>query len=220
MLSADLPTSSRPLVSYSFALNYHFGRLDPVGVQLHQEGLPMNPPSLRAWLAVVLAGSALLFFVGIYLERNVTTSQAPPAIAPSTQPEATHAEGGSEEGGEAAPSEAPVASLGEAGETAEQHAAEARPFGLDLESPLLVGAAIAISLLLAVAVVRTTAPRVLVAILLFAALFALFDLLEVSYQLTASRPGLAVIAGLLVALLAIAALIAIVLLNRSRATTV
>ena len=37
----------------------------------------MNPQSLRAWLAVVLAGSALLFFVGIYLERNVTTSRRP-----------------------------------------------------------------------------------------------------------------------------------------------
>ena len=60
----------------------------------------------------------------------------------------------------------------------------------------------------------------LVAILVVAVLFALFDLLEVSYQLTASRPGLAVVAGLLVVLHAIAALIAMVLLNRTRATTV
>ena len=28
---ADLPTSARPLVNYSFALNYHWGGLNPVG---------------------------------------------------------------------------------------------------------------------------------------------------------------------------------------------
>jgi hypothetical protein len=185
----------------------------------------MDRLSLRAWLAVVLAGSALLFFAGIYLERSVVTPAVPAAVAPSNQPGASHAEGEAGESGEAGEageaghSEAPVAPTGEAGETAEQHAAEARPFGIDLESPFLVGAAIVISLLLGVAVIRTTTPLVPLVIVLFAAVFAAFDLIEVSYQLGASRAGLAVIAGLLIALHVVAGLIALALLSRRRMAT-
>jgi hypothetical protein len=152
--------------------------------------------SLRAWLSLLLATSALLFFVGIYLERGATAAETPTALVPSSQPVASPAERGSETG-EAGHSEVPAASVGGAGETVTEHATEARPFGIDVESPILVGAAIVISLLLAAAVLRSTNPVVPIAIIGFAVLFGLFDALEVSHQVGASRGGLAVIAATL-----------------------
>jgi hypothetical protein len=175
----------------------------------------MDRLSLRAWLATLLVGSALLFFVGIYLERGGSAPERPVASAPSSQPEASNGEGGGE-GAEAGHSDAPAASAGATGETAGEHAAEARPFGIDVESPLLVDSVIVISLLLALAVLRTTTPFVPVAIVGFAVIFALFDALEVSFQLGASRPGLALIAALLIALHVVTGLIALRLVRRQR----
>ena len=161
--------------------------------------------SLRAWLAGLLVISAALFFVGIYLERGVTSEAPPVAVQPSPS---VHVDGEGGEAGEAGRSEAPVGSGGGAGETPAEHAAESWPFGIDLEAPLLVGGAIIVSLLLAVAVLRTTAPIVLVAVVGFALLFAVLDLVEMSHQLGASRTGLAAIAITLLALHALAAAIA------------
>lgn len=103
----------------------------------------------------------------------------------------------------------PAGSSGETGETAEERAAEARPFGLDLESPLFVGGAIVISLLLAAAVLRSTATSVSAAVAAFAGLFAAFDALELRSQLAASRTSLALIAALLLVLHVVAGLIAL-----------
>ena len=169
--------------------------------------------SPRAWLATLLVASALLFFAGIYLERGTTATETPVATVPSGHPEASPAEGGGE-AGEAGHSDAPAASAGGAGETDAEHAAEARPFGIDLESPFLVGGAIVISLVLALAVLRIKNPLVPVAIVGFALLFMLFDLLEVSHQLGASRSGLVLIAGLLAALHLVTALLALRLVPR------
>lgn len=176
----------------------------------------MDRLSLRAWLAVLLVGSALLFFVGIYLEREVSAPERPVATTPSSQPDASQAEGAGE-GAEAGHSDAPVASVEAAGETAGEHAAEARPFGIDVESPLLVGAVIVISLVLALAVLRISTPLVPVSIAVFAAIFALFDALEVSFQLATSRSGLALIAVVLIALHVVTGLIALRLVRRQRA---
>lgn len=170
--------------------------------------------SLRAWLAVLLVASALLFFAGIYLERGTTATEVPATVVPSSQPEASPTEGGGE-AGEAGHSEAPAASAGAAGETATEHAAEARPFGIDLESPILVGSAIVISLVLAFAVLRTTSPLVPMAIAGFALLFVVFDLLEISHQVGASRGDLALIATILAVLHVITALLAVRLVRRS-----
>ena len=175
----------------------------------------MDRLSLRAWLAMLLVGSALLFFVGINLERGVSAPERPVASAPSSQPEPPNAAGVAE-GAEAGHSDAPAASAEAAGETAGEHAAEARPFGIDVESPLLVGGVIVISLLLALAVLRTTTPFVPVAILGFAVIFALFDALEVSFQVGASRTGLALIAALLIPLHVVTGLIALRLVWRPR----
>jgi hypothetical protein len=167
--------------------------------------------SLRAWLALLLVGSAVLFSVGIYFERAAATSGAPVAVAPSSQPAASQpAEGAGGEAGEAGHSAQPAASSGEAaGETTAEHNAEARPFGIDLESPLLVGTAIAVSLLLALAVLRMTTALVPLAIVGVAVVFAVFDLLEVIHQVGASRAGLAFIAVVLVVIHAAAGLIAL-----------
>jgi hypothetical protein len=170
--------------------------------------------SLRAWLAILLVASAVLFFAGIYLDRGTTPTEAPAAVVPSSQPEVSPAEGGGE-AGEAGHSEAP-ASAEAAGETATEHAAEARPFGIDLESPILVGGAIVISLVLAFAILRTTSPLVLMTIIGFALLFTLFDVLEVSHQLGASRSELAVIAAILAALHIATALLALRLVRQTQ----
>lgn len=161
---------------------------------------------------MLLVGSALLFFVGIYLERGDVAVEPLAASAPSSPPEVSPAE----DGGEAGHSDGPAASAETPGETVEQHAGEARPFGIDLESPLPVGAAIVISLLLAGAVLLVKAPIVSVTIVVFALIFAAFDLLEVSHQLGSSRPGLALIAVVLVVLHVVLGLIALRLLGRRR----
>ena len=167
--------------------------------------------SLRAWLAGLLVISAALFAVGIYLERGVGTSSEPAA----TQPEpSAHVEGAGGEAGEAAPTTAPA----ESGETPAEHAAESWPFGIDLESPFLVGGAIVVSLVLAFAVLRSASPIVPVAIVGFSILFAVLDLLELSHQLGASRTGLAALAVLLAVLHVAAALIAARLVMNARRT--
>lgn len=171
--------------------------------------------SLRAWLAFLLVASALLFFAGIYLERGTTATETPVTVVPSSQPEASPVEGGGE-AAEAGHSEAPVASAGEAAESATEHAGEARPFGIDLESPLLVGSAIVVSLVLAFAVIRMTNPLVPMAIIGFALLFTLFDVLEVTHQLGVSRTGLAFIATILAVLHVVIGLLAIRLLKQTR----
>lgn len=157
--------------------------------------------SLRAWLAGLLVITAALFAVGIYLERGVSASPEPAVIQP--EPSA-HVEGAGGEAGEAAPTTAPA----ESGETPAEHAAESWPLGVDLESPLLVGGAILVSLALALAVLRSVNPIVPMAIVGFSILFAALDLLELSHQLGASRTGLAALAVLLAVLHVVAAVIA------------
>ena len=179
--------------------------------------------SMRAMLAVLLAGSALLFFIGIYLERGAATSTEPAvAKASAAPPSAAPVEGSGGEAGEAGHS--PTASAGAAaatagegtGETAGEHAAETWPLGLNLEAPPLVGGVILVSLTLAVAVVVTTSPIVSVAIVGFAALFGLFDLLEVVHQAGRNQPGLVAIAVVLLVAHTAAGLIALRILAKRR----
>jgi hypothetical protein len=142
--------------------------------------------SVRAWLAVLLVGSAMLFFVGIYIERGATTPSAPAALAPSSQPVASQpAEGGAGEAGEAGHSAEPSA-LAEvaSAETAAERDAEWRPFGIDLESPLPVGAAIVASLVLAVAILVMASQLVPLAVVGFALLFAASTCSRSSIRLT------------------------------------
>jgi hypothetical protein len=168
--------------------------------------------SLRAKLALLLAGSAILFFVGIYLERGAIVPTSSAAVEPSTQPASSQpAEGTSSEAGEAGHTAAAASSptAEGPGETAGEHAAETWPLGIDLEAPVLVGGVIVVSLALALAVVRTPGPLVPLAIAGFAVLFAVFDLLEVVHQVGQTRIGLAALAVVVLALHAAAGLVAL-----------
>jgi hypothetical protein len=165
--------------------------------------------SLRAWLPGLLVITAALFAVGIYLERGVIASPEPAVVQP--EPSA-RVEGSGGEAGEAAPTNAPAGS----GETTAEHAAESWPLGIDLESPLLIGGAIVVSLALAFAVLRSVNPIIPMAIVGFSILFAVLDLLELSHQLGASRTGLAALAVLLAVLHIAAALIAARLVMNDR----
>jgi hypothetical protein len=159
--------------------------------------------SVRAVLALLLAGSAILFFVGISLERSTIVPASPAAVEPSAQPaSAPPAEGAGGEAGEAGHSAAVAATATTEGpdETAGEHAAETWPLGIDLEAPLLVGGVILVSLALAVAVVRTAGPLVPLAIAGFAVVFALFDLVEVIHQVGQTRTNVAAIAVVVFAL--------------------
>jgi len=172
--------------------------------------------SLRAMLALLLAGCAILFFVGIYLERGATASTAPSVVQASAAP----VEGSGGEAGQAGHSPAATAATsGEStGETAGEHATETWPLGLDLEAPLLVGGVIVVSLVLAVAVVTATSPLVPMAVVGFAVLVGLFDLLEVVHQVGRGQTGLVAIALVLLAAHVAAGLIALrLLVNRNRA---
>ena len=174
--------------------------------------------SPRAMLALLLAGSALLFFVGIYLERGALASIAPVVVQPSAEPAASApVEGASGEAGEVGHSPAAAApAAGEStGETAGEHATETWPLGLDLEAPPLVGGVIVVSIVLAVTIVATTSLIAPLAIVGFAVLFGLFDLLEVAHQVGRNQIGLAAIALVLLAAHAAAGRIALRLL-RSR----
>jgi hypothetical protein len=171
--------------------------------------------SLRAVLAALLVLSAALFAVGIVIERNAATTETHPGPVASA----------SSEGGHSEPGEGSTSGEGiTAGEGAEHQAASAAPeaslvsepgesdamiLGVDLESPLFVGAAVLLSLGLAFAVLRTRNPVVPWAIAAFAVVFGLLDLREASHQLDEGRPGIATVAIILVAVHAAMALIAI-----------
>lgn len=171
--------------------------------------------SLRAWLALLLVGSTILFFVGISLERGALAGE--PALSSNQLVASQPAEGAGGDGGEAGHSPAAAESGGEvAGETAAGRDAEFKPFGIDLEAPLLVGAAIVGSLGLALLVAVTTSLLVPLAIVGFAVVFAVLDLLEVVHQLGLSHATLVGIAVVLVVAHIVVGLLAARLLTTGR----
>jgi hypothetical protein len=171
--------------------------------------------SVRAWLAILLVSSAVLFFIGTTIERGTVTSSTPEGAAPSNQPVASQsAEGGSGEAGEIGHSAAPAASSEATGETAPEVSAEWRPLGIDLESPLPVGGAILASLVLALAILRLRSSLVPLAVIGFALVFAVFDVLEIVHQVDVARPSLVAIASTLLAIHVVAILLSIRLLGR------
>jgi hypothetical protein len=85
-----------------------------------------------------------------------------------------------------------------------------------LKHRFLLGGVILVSLVLAIAVVITTSPLVPMAIVGFAVLFGLFDLLEVVHQVARGQTGLVAIALVLLAAHTAAGLIALRLMaNRN-----
>ena len=155
---------------------------------------------LRAAMATLLVASALLFLVGIFIERGGGSAATPhveasPPAAASTTP---HVEGSGETGGEAGESHARGATAETAGESAahsESGGSEAI-LGIDPEAPALVALAIIVSLLAAFLVWRDGRRLVIAAALVVALGFAALDLLEVSHQAREGTALLVIVAGL------------------------
>ncbi len=150
----------------------------------------------RILIALLLAASGLLFFVGTRIEAHTG----------GRQEQGGHVEHPAESGGGHEQSEGGAPSHVE-GETTSEPTAEAghsesseKVLGLNLESLPFAIAVTAISILLAVLVAFTASRAVIVAVVGISAGAAVFDVLEVVHQLDQSKPSLAVVAALVLAL--------------------
>ena len=174
---------------------------------------------LNRWLALLIVVSAGLFAVGAAIERN-KSGESGHKEAQSAQSSAsesgseTHTGGGGESsyegGGGAAHSESSgkASSTETAGETHSE--SSEKIFGINPESTGLVIAAIVAAVLLAVAVWFSPFSVVLLALIAFGLVFAVFDVRELVHQVNESRAGLVVIASVLALIhLAVAAIAAV-----------
>ncbi len=152
---------------------------------------------LKVAVAGALLLAAALFAVGTALERSGGDVHAQPAME---MPHEEGAEGHAEEG---AGSE-------------ETDGSDERVLGIDLESPPLVALGVAISALLAAAVILIRSVAALGIAVAFAVTFAVFDVAEVVHQLGENRGGLAALAALIAVLHAAAAGAGLVVLGRAR----
>jgi hypothetical protein len=148
----------------------------------------------RRVLPLALLAATALFVLGVSLEPGEDGHHDEGAAAAVERAEGERAE--SEAGAEA----------GERPDSDE--ASEERVLGLDLESPLLVGAAVVVSLGLAVVAWSRSERRWFVVIAVVAAGFTVLDVAEIVHQLDEDRGGLAALAGSVAALHALAAVLA------------
>ena len=157
---------------------------------------------LRAAMATLLVASALLFGLGILIERGTGSPGTPhvEATNPPAQSAAPHVEGSSEAGeaGESPAAEASVTTA-EAGESPGVHTETTNTesiLGIDPEAPPLVALAIILSLLAAFLVWRDGRRIIVIGAILVALAFAALDVLEVSHQIREGTTLVAIIAGL------------------------
>jgi hypothetical protein len=145
----------------------------------------------RGLLAALLIASAVLFAIGVALEKSAESDE-PSAVSAETSEsgEAPHseAEEGNSEEGEVEAAEGAESTHSESKETL---------LGIDIESPLAVGAGVVLSIALAAFALRSNKKTVLVVIALFALGFALLDGKELFHQLDENRTSLAVLAGVI-----------------------
>jgi hypothetical protein len=193
---------------------------------------PGRPIGLARLGGAVLVVATALFVVGAFAERSqhhesgeaiamegVTTTRASAttvraqAVTTAKAGAGEAAEGGTEapvtgeaaEGGTEAPhaSAAPASSSATNSESTEGAAAEYRPLGVDLERTGLIITAAAVSILVAVLVVRWPRRTTLLVATALAVAFTIIEVVEVGHQADVSRWGLLTLAAL--ALLAHAA---------------
>ena len=157
---------------------------------------------MRAAMATLLVASALLFGIGILIERGAGSAVTPhlEATSPPAASTAPHVEGSGESGeaGASPAAEAPT-TTGEAGESPGAHNETTSTeliLGIDPEAPALVGLAIILSLLAAFLVWREGRRIVVIGAIVIALGFAALDLLEVSHQVREGTMLVAIIAGL------------------------
>jgi hypothetical protein len=152
-------------------------------------------------IAVLLIVAAGLFVIGVAAEDDADTHSDEGTAQAGEHDEAT-------ESAEAIEAEAAERSTSEA-ERSESDGDDERLLGIDIESPVLVTAAVVASLLLAGLVWRRRDRRLLLVIAVVAAGFAVLDAAEVAHQLDEDHTGLALLAGLIAALHAAAAALAL-----------
>jgi hypothetical protein len=158
----------------------------------------------RRAIAVSLVAAAALFVVGVRAEGDEGDHTDEPTSEAS---ESSEQQEGTEVGGEADEhDEAEAAAEDDAGDEGET---EERVLGLDLESPLLVGTAVVVSLLLAGLTWARRDRGLLLTVGVFAWAFALLDAAEVVHQLDEDNAALAALAAVIAALHAGVAVLAL-----------
>jgi len=157
-------------------------------------------------IAILLVVAAGLFVLGVSIERGDGDHHEEPA-------------GETTEHDETNESAEHRASEGEAAQPAgsEEGENEERALGLDVESPLLVAAAVAVSLLLAGLVWRRPRRQLLLVAVGFSAAFTVLDVAEVVHQLEEDKTGLALLAAVIALLHAAIAALAIQQVSRRAA---
>jgi hypothetical protein len=158
----------------------------------------------RQLLAALLTIAAVLLLVGVAREHALRRSEAKPA---ATAIEPAHTEGSNED------SQATErTTAGSSVQTHSEKASEGRVLGVDIETWPIVIAFAAVSLGLAIALLRGRGRAVVVITGLVAGVAAAFDMAEIAHQLKESRTSLVVIAGAVTALhIAAVALTAMIL---------
>jgi hypothetical protein len=154
---------------------------------------------LRAAMATLLVASALLFAVGIFIERGTSSTNAPhvEATSPPSASIVPHVEGSGEEGsgeadGEAGEAGASEATTAEAVGDSETGGSE-DILGIDPEAPTLVGLALIVSFVAAFLVWRYRRRLIIAGAIVVALIFAALDTLEVSHQ---AREGAVVLVAI------------------------
>lgn len=140
---------------------------------------------LNRWLAALIAVAAILFAIGVSVEKSDTHAE----------PAGVHVEGDASEGEATEAGESAEAT--ESGEANEEGAEDETLLGIDLESTPLIVAAVVASLALAGGAWARPDSRALLTLIGIAMLaFAVLDIREVVHQLDEDKSELALLAGL------------------------
>jgi hypothetical protein len=144
--------------------------------------------------------------VGVVAERQSGHHDEPAATATTESVGETGNEAAEQSDAESQASPGTAAEHGES--------TEARVLGVDLESPGLVVAVVLASVGLAAWVWRRQNTVALVVVAVFAGVFAVFDIAEVAHQIDESRPGIAVLAGVVAVIHVVVAAISVLAVAR------
>jgi hypothetical protein len=200
----------------------------------------VSTKTIRILVTLLLVASAGLFAVGVAIERNskhhathavlgvdyvlAADQHAGESAAHRAAEQKHHPKSAAPTKAGQAPNEGKTghretgSESGHTGESAAQLASEKkgeRVFGIDIESPALVIAAVAVSLILAAALWLTGSVLAPLALAGFALVAAIFDVREVFHQIDESRTNLTIIASIVAALHLAVVAGALVLARRS-----
>jgi hypothetical protein len=162
---------------------------------------------VRVVVAALLAASAVVFAIGVSVERSQSThhDETAPSAGAGATPQG--AEGSAAR--EAAEKKPRVATDQAASATETGGESTEKVFGINTESVGLVVAVVIASLLLAAIALAVRSPLVLGIIIVVALAAAVFDAREIAHQLDESRNGVATLAALTMTLHLLAALVAV-----------